>query len=66
MSVADVFEAYTAERPYHAGRSAHAGMDFLHQEAQRGHLDHQIVAVLANILRERRELFQLPDEPQAA
>ncbi len=49
-SVADVYEAFTAERPYHPGRSAKEGLAFLAQEAAARRLDAMMVAALRRIL----------------
>ncbi len=50
LSVADVFEAFTAERPYHPGRPASDGLKLLNDEVQRGLLDGRVVEALETIL----------------
>ncbi len=50
LSVADVFEAFTAERPYHPGRPAVEGLRLLQREAQEGKMDPYIVEVFEQIL----------------
>lgn len=50
LSVADVFEAFTAERPYHPGRPASAGLRLLQEEVALHRLDPQVLAVFAQIL----------------
>jgi|GEM_PF-2387062 len=50
LSIADVFEAFTAERPYHPGRTSLEGLQFLQQEGIKGKMDTAIIAVFADIL----------------
>ncbi len=50
LSVADVFEAFTAERPYHPGRPAVEGLRLLQREAAEGKMDPYIVEVFETIL----------------
>jgi len=50
LSVADVFEAYTAERPYHPGRPATDGMRLLKEEVTLGHLDGDIVCAFETLM----------------
>ena len=50
LSVADVFEAFTAERPYHPGRTAIDGLRLLQREVQQQRMDAQIVAAFESIL----------------
>ena len=50
LSIADVFEAYTADRPYHPGRSLTEGMHFLQREADAGRLDNAMVALFQRTL----------------
>ncbi|MBA3826084.1 MAG: diguanylate cyclase [Ktedonobacterales bacterium] len=50
LSVADVFEAFTAERPYHPGRPAIEGVRLLQREAAEGKLDPYVVEVFEGIL----------------
>ncbi len=46
LSVADAFEAYTAERPYHSGRSLYEGVCFLRAEVVAGRFDSTLVEAL--------------------
>jgi diguanylate cyclase (GGDEF)-like protein/PAS domain S-box-containing protein len=50
LSVADVFEAFTAERPYHPGRPAVEGLRLLQREAAEGRMDAYIIEVFEAIL----------------
>ena len=50
LSVADVFEAFTAERPYHPGRPAIEGLRLLQREAAEGKMDPYVVEVFEGIL----------------
>jgi diguanylate cyclase (GGDEF)-like protein len=50
LSVADVFEAFTAERPYHPGRPAIEGLRLLQREAAQGKMDPYIVEVFESLL----------------
>ena len=50
ISIADVFEAYTADRPYHPGRSIQEGLAFLTEEVQHHRLDGRIVAIFKHVL----------------
>src|SRR5215472_12865130 len=50
LSVADVFEAYTAERPYHPGRPASDGLKLLQHEVSLNRLDNRVVKALEVIL----------------
>ena len=50
ISVADVFEAFTADRPYHSGRPIEAGLAYLNSEAEAGRMDSKIVTVFSQIL----------------
>lgn len=50
LSVADVFEAFTAERPYHPGRSATAGLLLLQQEVQANRMDAAVVQAFEDML----------------
>jgi diguanylate cyclase (GGDEF)-like protein len=50
LSVADVFEAFTAERPYHPGRPAIEGLQLLQREAAQGKMDPYVVEILERIL----------------
>ncbi len=61
LSVADVFDAYTAERPYHPGRSALDGITFLRKEANSNRLDTKYVEALAQILEEERYVVHTDD-----
>ncbi len=61
LSVADVFDAYTAERPYHPGRSALDGILFLRKEASSNRLDTKYVEALAQILEEERYVVHKDD-----
>jgi putative two-component system response regulator len=54
MSVADVFDAYTGERPYHAGRSLQEGLELLREEAYLGRLDATIVQIFSFFLEQQR------------
>ncbi len=53
LAVADVFEAFTAERPYHPGRTAMEGLMMLRREVQTGKMDENIVEHFARILFEQ-------------
>ncbi len=53
ISVADVFDAFTAERPYHPGHSAAEGVLLLRTEAGAGRLDGAVVAALEAILKQQ-------------
>ncbi len=46
ISVADAFEAYTAERPYHPGRSLYEGVRFLRVEVAAGRFESTLVEAL--------------------
>ncbi len=50
LSVADVFEAFTAERPYHPGRPAIEGLRLLQHEARQGKMDERVVEVFEHLL----------------
>jgi diguanylate cyclase (GGDEF)-like protein len=50
LAVADVYDAYTAERPYHPGRSAMEGVHFLQREAEQGRLDPLYVQSITRII----------------
>ncbi len=50
LSVADVFEAFTAERPYHPARSKQEGLDLLWSEVQKGRMEEIIVRALEDIV----------------
>ncbi len=50
LSVADVFEAYTAERPYHPGRPASDGLKLLQHEVTLNRMDSRVVNALEVIL----------------
>jgi len=50
LSVADVFEAFTAERPYHPGRPTIEGLRLLQHEAAQGKMDPYVVEVFESIL----------------
>lgn len=50
LSVADIFDAFTAERPYHLGRTPIAGMQLLRSEALAGRLDTVVVNAMEQIL----------------
>jgi diguanylate cyclase (GGDEF)-like protein len=52
LTVADIFDAYTAERPYHKGRSSDEGIRFLQREAEQGKLDTQVVEMLAIVIKQ--------------
>ena len=54
LSVADVFEAYTAERPYHSGRSLLEGIYWLQGECEAGRLDAQVVAAYERSLLQKK------------
>ena len=53
VTVADIFEAYTSERPYHPSRSTAEGIAHLHAEVAAGRLDAQVVAALISVLSEQ-------------
>ena len=55
LSIADVFEAYTADRPYHPGRSIQEGLAFLTEEVQQHRLDGRIVAIFRHVLLRQTE-----------
>jgi diguanylate cyclase (GGDEF)-like protein/putative nucleotidyltransferase with HDIG domain len=50
LSVADVYDAYTAERPYHPGRTTEDGISFLHQEGRAERLDTTLIEALERSL----------------
>lgn len=50
LSVADVFEAYTAERPYHPGRPATDGLRLLQQEVTSHRMDAAVVQAFEDML----------------
>jgi diguanylate cyclase (GGDEF)-like protein len=50
LSIADVFEAYTAMRPYHPGRGTEEGLAFLRSECEAGRLDHDIFAIFLQMI----------------
>lgn len=50
LAIGDVFEAFTAERPYHPGRSAEEGMQFLLKEAVAGRMRTDLVNTFQTIL----------------
>ena len=62
LSVADVFEAFTAERPYHPGRPARDGLQLLKQEVASGHMDGAIVAAFEELLLCQGLIEELPDD----
>jgi diguanylate cyclase (GGDEF)-like protein len=67
LSVADIFDAFTAERPYHPVRPAQDGMAMLRAEVRRGALDATIVAVFTELLIQQGLLSeQEVDLPEAA
>jgi HD-GYP domain-containing protein (c-di-GMP phosphodiesterase class II) len=49
-SVADVFDAFTAERPYHQGRSALEGLRLLRDEVKKERMDSRVVAAMERLL----------------
>ncbi len=56
ISVADVFDAYTSERPYHAGRSTQQGLAILQEEVRMGRLDGAIVRLFITLLAQQLAL----------
>lgn len=54
LSVADVFEAYTAVRPYHAGRTTTEGLLLLKSEVLAGRLEASVVAAFSEIIQAQR------------
>lgn len=58
LSIADVFEAFTADRPYHPGRTTEQGLSFLNQEVQAGRIDADIVAVFETIIRNNSHIIK--------
>lgn len=60
LSVADVFDAFTAERPYHSARTAREGIDLLWADAAKGKMDVTIVAVFAEALLLQGAIHMLP------
>ena len=68
LSVADIFEAYTAERPYHPARSAQEGIALLHASVTDGLLDATVVDAMTRALRAMgvTTLTDQQDWPQAA
>lgn len=63
VAVADIFDAFTARRPYKEPQSDHEAVEFLRREASAGRLDPQVVEALAGCLdrvlraRERIDLW---------
>ena len=51
LSVADVFDAFTAERPYHPARTAAEGAQLVRDSAAQGQLDPTVVAAFLTVLR---------------
>lgn len=69
LSVADVFDAFTAERPYHPARTAQEGIDLLWSDAIKGKMDAAIVALFADVLLRQGAIATRPwdvDLPRAA
>ncbi|MBA3827193.1 MAG: HD domain-containing protein, partial [Ktedonobacterales bacterium] len=58
LSVADVFEAYTAKRPYHAEHTIKEGIALLQHEAEAGRLDAAVVAALSQIVQSEQNEFE--------
>lgn len=65
LTVADIMEAYTAVRPYHAGRTTQEGLRHLQNEVLAGKLDGAVVAALAATLSDVDETL-VPPLPKVA
>jgi len=50
VAVANVFESYTAERPYHSARPVIEGLEYLRKEAAAGRIDITLVEILSDIV----------------
>jgi diguanylate cyclase (GGDEF)-like protein len=50
LSVADVFDAFTAERPYHPARSEDEGLQLLFREAKAGKMERDLVEIMQMLL----------------
>ena len=65
LTIVDIYDALTTDRPYRAALSAEAAFDTMDVESQRGWWDRELVAELQNMIREKKQLA-LPRGLQSA
>ncbi len=66
ISVADIYDAFVAERRYHKSRKPHDGIAILEEEAQLGKVELRYVEVLKHVLAIRGDLCEESENIQAA
>ncbi len=66
ISVADIFDAFVAERRYHKARKPYEGIAILEEEAQKGKVEMRYVEVLKHVLLLRGDVHEEAENTQAA